>query len=102
MNLALICEIVVAVCAVLALVGGGIWATFTFFASKAYADALQSGLGDIKKEFDEFKEIVTTHMANEVFYRQQIERRDKVIERAENIFNTVEDKLKSGQIRIVN
>ena len=94
-------EWITAAVAVIALVGGGIWTAVNYFASNRYADALEEGLKEIKREFGELKELVTTHISNETYYRMHIEEQKEMlkkyqetVENADLIFKQVDSKLK--------
>lgn len=101
-------EWVTAIVAVIALVGGGIWAGVTYFASKDYADALERNLKELKKDFDELREILTSHMANEAYYRQHIEDQrvaiqanKNVMENVDGLFRDIDAKLKNGKLKVI-
>lgn len=101
-------EWVTAIVAVIALVGGGIWAGVTYFASKDYADALERNFQALKKDFDELKDNLNTLMANEIYYRQHIEDQrvviqanKNVLENVDGLFRDVQAKLNNGKLKVI-
>ena len=84
----------------LGLVGGGIWASVTYFASNKYADALNVSFKDIQNEFRELKESIKVFMANEVYYRKHIEEQKEVIRENYNTLKNVDDLFRTIKSRL--
>lgn len=102
-------EWITALCALAALIGGGIWAGVTYFASKDYADALNKNFQELRKEFEELKELVTTYVSNEAYYRKHIEdqkvaleKSQTVMENVDGLFRNIDAKLNNGRLKVIN
>ncbi len=102
-------EWITALCAMIALVGGGIWGGVTYFASKDYAHALNNNFKELKKEFEQLKDLVTTYISNEVYYRKHIEEQRQALEKSQvvmenvdGLFRDIDAKLKNGRLKVAN
>ena len=93
MSIEAICAIITAVCAVLALIGGAIWASTDRFATKAQTEVLNKNLEKMDKRLDEVEDLVKTVHSNYVWYKGEIEKRENLLKNAEQLFNRVESKI---------
>lgn len=98
-------EWITAIVAVIALVGGGIWAAVTYFASNRYAEALQQNVDELKKEFGQLKLMVETYISNVEYFKGQMQKKDEALEKnqatlenVDELFRTIDARLKDGTL----
>lgn len=83
-------EWITAGCALLALFGGGTWASVQFFATKDQTKALFDLIAKLQGEVNEIKIISQTAISNQEYYKMRMEDQNKLIERNDTLLRNME------------